>query len=178
MTVTQQIIKDSKFILEMKKILFEDCFAQLEGTFGISKSGTFESLTHLPNIKEGTENFEIRKKLEKYVTHKEESGIALKEAVVDFVKEYAFTYLNRFVAYKMMEERKILRQTISREFDSNSFKFYLADQAEDEKRWKQGNVYKAYKIFISFVDISLFPSLFIFSVVSQIKLNGIRIKFS
>ena len=148
MTNIQQIIKDSKFIPEMKKILFEDCFAQLEGTFGISKSGTFESLTHLPNIKEGTENFEIRKKLEKYVTHKEESGVAPKEAVVDFVKEYAFTYLNRFVAYKMMEERKILRQTISREFDSNSFKFYLADHAEDEKRWKQGNVYEAYKIFI------------------------------
>ena len=76
MTNTQQIIKDSKFIPEMKKILFEDCFAQLEGTFGISKSGTFESLTHLPNIKEGTENFEIRKKLEKYVNHKKESGVA------------------------------------------------------------------------------------------------------
>lgn len=148
MTNTQQIIKDSKFIPEMKKILFEDCFAQLEGTFGISKSGTFESLTNLPNIKEGTENFEIRKKLEKYVRHKKESGVAPEEAVVDFVKEYAFTYLNRFVAFKMMEGRKILRQTVSREFDSNSFKFYLADHAEDEKRWKQGNVYEAYKNFI------------------------------
>lgn len=148
MTNIQQVIKDSKFIPEMKKILFEDCFAQLEGTFGISKSGTFESLTNLPNIKEGTESFEIRKKLEKYVTHKKESGVAPKEAVVDFVKEYAFTYLNRFVAFKMMEGRKILRQTVSREFDSNSFKFYLADHAEDEKRWKQGNVYEAYKNFI------------------------------
>jgi len=148
MTNIQQIIKDSKFIPEMKKILFEDCFAQLEGTFGISKSGTFESLSNLPNIKEGTECFEIRKKLEKYVTHKKESGVAPKEAVVDFVKEYAFTYLNRFVAFKMMEGRKILRQTVSREFDSNSFKFYLADHAEDEKRWKQGNVYETYKNFI------------------------------
>ncbi len=148
MTNTQQIIKDSKFIPEMKKILFEDCFAQLEGIFGISKSGTFESLANLPNIKEGTESFEIRKKLEKYVTHKKESGVAPKEAVVDFVKEYAFTYLNRFVAFKMMEGRKILRQTVSREFDSNSFKFYLADHAEDEKRWKQGNVYETYKNFI------------------------------
>jgi len=148
MTNTQQIIKDSKFIPEMKKILFEDCFAQLEGTFGISKFGNFESLSNLPNIKEGTESFEIRKKLEKYVTHKKESGVALKEAVVNFVKEYAFTYLNRFVAFKMMEGRKILRQTVSRDFDSNSFKFYLADHAEEEKRWKQGNVYEAYKNFI------------------------------
>lgn len=148
MTNTQQIIKDSKFIPEMKKILFEDCFAQLEGTFGISKSGTFESLTHLPNIKEGTENFEIRKKLEKYVNHKKESGVASEEAIVDFIKEYAFTYLNRFVAFKMMEGRKILRQAVSREFDSNSFKFYLADHTEDERRWKQGNVYEAYKNFI------------------------------
>lgn len=148
MTNIQQIIKDSKFIPEIKKILFEDCFAQLEGTFGISKFGNFESLSNLPNIKEGTESFEIRKKVEKYVTHKKESGVAPKEAVVDFVKEYAFTYLNRFVAFKMMEERKILRQTVSREFDSNSFKFYLAEHAEEEKRWKQGNVYEAYKNFI------------------------------
>lgn len=148
MTNIQQIIKDSKFIPEMKKILFEDCFAQLEGTFGISKFGNFESLNNLPNIKEGTESFEIRKKLEKYVMHKKESGVSPKEAVVDFVKEYAFTYLNRFVAFKMMEGRKILRQTVSREFNSNSFKFYLADHAEDEKRWKQGNVYEAYKNFI------------------------------
>lgn len=148
MTNTQQIIKDSKFIPEMKKILFEDCFAQLEGTFGISKSGNFESIDNLPNIKEGTESFEIRKKLEKYVTHKKESGVAPKEAVVNFVKEYAFTYLNRFVAFKMMEARKILRQTVSREFNSNSFKFYLADHAEDEKKWKQGNVYETYKNFI------------------------------
>ena len=148
MTNTQQIIKNSKFIPEMKKILFEDCFAQLEGTFGISNSGNFETLSNLPNIKEGTKNFEIRKKLEKYVNHKKESGVAPKEAVVDFVKEYAFTYLNRFVAFKMMEGRKILRQTVSREFDSNSFKFYLADNSEDEKRWKQGNIYEAYRNFI------------------------------
>jgi len=148
MTNTQQIIKDSKFIPEIKKILFEDCFAQLEGTFGISNSGNFESLSNLPNIREGTDSFEIRKKLEKYVTHKKESGVAPEEAVVDFVKEYAFTYLNRFVAFKMMEERKILRQTVSREFESNSFKFYLADHTEDERRWKQGNMYEAYKNFI------------------------------
>ena len=148
MSDIQQIIKDSKFIPEIKKILFNDCIAQLEGTFGISKSGHFESLINLPNIKEGTEKYEIHKKLEKYIKHKRESGVNSMEALVDFVREYAFTYLNRFVAFKMMEERKILRQTVSREFDSNSFKFYMADHPEDENRWKQGNVYEAYKNFI------------------------------
>jgi hypothetical protein len=148
MSDIQQIIKDSKFIPEIKKILFNDCIAQLEGTFGISKSGKFECLSNLPNVKEGTEEHEVHKKLEKYMKHKKESGVNPREALVDFIREYAFTYLNRFVAFKMMEERKILRQTVSREFDSNSFKFYMADYPEDEKRWKQGNAYEAYKNFI------------------------------
>ncbi|MFH1290767.1 MAG: Eco57I restriction-modification methylase domain-containing protein, partial [Nanoarchaeota archaeon] len=148
MTNIQQIIKDSKFIPDIKSVLFEDCYAQLEGRYGLSKKGTFEDLGSLPNLKEGSEDYKTRKELEKFIKHKTESGTSSKESVVDFVREYAFTYVNRFVAFKMMEERKILRQTISREYESNSFKFYLADHPEDEKIWKQGKVYEAYKHFI------------------------------
>ena len=148
MTNIQQIIKDSKFIPDIKSVLFEDCYAQLEGGYGLSKKGTFEDLGSLPNLKEGSEDYKTRKELEKVIKHKTESGTSPKESVVDFVREYAFTYVNRFVAFKMMEERKILRQTISREYESNSFKFYLADHHEDEKIWKQGKVYEAYKHFI------------------------------
>ena len=101
----QQIIKDSKFIPEIKEALFEDCFAHLEGAFGLSKKGVFEAISRLPNIKEGTQDYVIRKELEHFIKRKQESDISPQEAVRDFVREYAFTCVNRFVAFKMMEER-------------------------------------------------------------------------
>ncbi|ODS32819.1 MAG: putative DNA methylase [Candidatus Scalindua rubra] len=154
MSNIQQVIKDSKFIPVIKRLLFEDCFSQLEGVYGLQKDGTFEKLENVPNLKKGTEDLITRKKLEVYVKHKMESrGLinqapTANQALLDLTREYAFTYLNRFVAFKMMEERKILRQTVSREYDSNAFKFYLADHREEEEKWKQGKVYETYRSFI------------------------------
>jgi len=147
MTNIQQIIKESKFISETKKILIEDCFSQLEGVYGLQKNGVFEDITFLPNLKEDSFGLKIRKKLEEFVEYKTETGESREEAIRNLTKEYAFTYLNRFVALKMMEERKIIKQIVSRGFNSNAFIFYLADNLEDEKLWKQGKVYQAYKNF-------------------------------
>ncbi len=149
MTNIQQIIKESKFIPEVKKILIEDCFSQLEGIYGLQRDGIFEDLSFLPNLKENSFDLRVRKKLEEFVKYKTESGESKKEIIWSFAKEYAFTYLNRFVAFKMMEmeKRKIIKQTVSRGFNSNAFIFYLADNPEDEKLWKQEKVYQAYKNF-------------------------------
>ena len=147
MTNIQQIIKESKFISEAKKNLIEDCFSQLEGIYGLLRDGVFEDISFLPNLKENSFDLRVRKKLEEFIKYRTESGESEEEAVWNFVKEYAFTYLNRFVAFKMMEERKIVKQTISRCFNSNAFIFYLADNPENEKLWKQGKVYQAYRNF-------------------------------
>lgn len=147
MTNIQQIIKESKFISEAKKILIEDCFSQLEGVYGLQKNGTVEDITFLPNLKKDSFDLKIRKKLEEFIKYRTETGESREEAIRNLAKEYAFTYLNRFVALKMMEERKIIKQIVSRGFNSNAFIFYLADNLEDEKLWKQGKVYQAYKNF-------------------------------
>ena len=147
MTNIQQIIKESKFIPEVKRILIEDCFSQLEGIYGLQKNGVFEDISFLPNLKENSFDLQVRNKLEEFIKYKAESGESKEETIWSFAKEYAFTYLNRFVAFKMMEERKIIKQTVSRGFNSNAFIFYLADNPEDEKLWKQEKVYQAYKNF-------------------------------
>ena len=54
------------------------------------------------------------------------AGLKRQEAVDKLVKEAAFTHLNRLVAFKMMEARKLIRGTLDRYQDSNAFKFYLA----------------------------------------------------
>ncbi|MCI0557127.1 MAG: BREX-1 system adenine-specific DNA-methyltransferase PglX, partial [Nitrososphaera sp.] len=63
-------------------------------------------------------------------------------AIDKLAKEVAFTHLNRFVAFKMMEARKLIRGTIDRYHDSNAFKFYLADDAhsEDLARYEAGDL--------------------------------------
>ncbi|MFA5011156.1 MAG: BREX-1 system adenine-specific DNA-methyltransferase PglX [Ignavibacteria bacterium] len=152
----QEIIKSSGFINESKAILIEDCLTQLEGTFGIKSDGSFENISSLPNLKKFLKDYEIREKLEEYFNIQVSTGKKTIEIMSSIVKEYAFTYLNRFVALKMMEERKIIKQSFSRAFESNNFKFYLADNPEIEKIWKQGKVYESYERFLNwlFTDLS------------------------
>ena len=60
------------------------------------------------------------------------------EAVEKLVKEVAFTHLNRLVAFKMLESRKLIRGIIDRYQDSNDFKMYLADHDEDYRLYQAG----------------------------------------
>lgn len=48
----------------------------------------------------------------------------------------------------MMEDRKIIRQSFSRGYDSNNFKFWLPDHPDQERLWKQGRIYFTYKNFL------------------------------
>ena len=156
MPTVQDIIKNSKFIQDSKRILIEDAVTQLEGSYGLLKNGTFENISNLPNLKEGSIDLTIRKELEQYIQIQKEAGKTNPQAFDNLVKEYAFTYLNRFVAIKMMEERKIIKQSFSRGYESNNFIFYMADHPEDEKNFKRGNAYFAYRNFVLwlFTDLS------------------------
>ena len=48
------------------------------------------------------------------------------DAVEQLVREVAFTHLNRFCAYKMMETRALIRKAVSDGLKSQRFLFYLA----------------------------------------------------
>lgn len=156
MPTVQDIIKNSKFIQDSKRILIEDAVTQLEGSYGLLKNGTFESISNLPNLKEGSVDLAVRKELEQYIKIQKDAGKTTPQAFDNLVKEYAFTYLNRFVAIKMMEERKIIKQSFSRGYESNNFIFYMADHPEDERNFKRGNAYSAYRNFVLwlFTDLS------------------------
>jgi hypothetical protein len=163
MASVQDIIKGSGFIKECKRILSADCLSQLEGTYGLLKSGKFENISLLPNLKPGSVDLNIRYQLEKYISNHIAPDVDSAQAVNLLMKEYTYTYLNRFVALKMMEERKIIRQSFTRGFESNNYKFWLADHPDQEILWRQGKVFQTYKIFL----FDLFTSL---STDEEIKL--------
>ena len=45
------------------------------------------------------------------------------------LRETAFTWLNLLVGFRLLEERKLIKQTISKLGDSNAFKFWLVEDA-------------------------------------------------
>ena len=138
------------FALAERKLLVEEARDLLEGTYRLRPDGHLAPLNQLPNLAKDLEGQETYKRLSRFLDDEVKGSLVRREAVDKLVKEVAFTHLNRLVAFKMMEARKLVRQTVSRGTDSNGFKFYLADHPEDEELWKSGEsgVDTAYRHFL------------------------------
>ena len=100
--------------------LLEDEFAeQLEGTFDILANGKIlpEAGKHLDARQRLT-----RQKLVDAIEHVKACGKKPQEAVAQYTREAAFTFLNRFVALRMLEARGMLQECVARGDQSNGFK--------------------------------------------------------
>jgi len=133
-------------VVQSRKILEEDLLDQLEGAFGIHRNGTIESEGSLSHLNE--EELDARRRAVAAVEHIEGYDIKPKDAVDQFQREVAFTHLNRLCAFKMLERRGLLDETVSRGTNSNGFKVHLAEHREDERLWRTGEEYRAYKHFL------------------------------
>jgi hypothetical protein len=91
---------------------------QLEGTYDIRLDGSIppEPGSHLDEAERLT-----RQKLVAAVEHFTSFGRTRSEAVADYLREAAFTTLNRFVALKMLEARKLVQECVSRGDQSAGF---------------------------------------------------------
>jgi hypothetical protein len=91
--------------------LEEDFTAQLAGDFDIERSGGVASKAgpHL-SARQAVQ----REKLVAAIEHKRAAGMSAAEAVTDYIRDAAFTTLNRFVALKMLEARELLQECITK----------------------------------------------------------------
>ena len=99
--------------------LLEDEFeAQLEGYFDILRDGTVapQGGPHLTP----RQAFE-RAVLVAAIERKRSAGMKPADAVADYLRDAAFTLLNRFVALKMLEARGLVQQCVSRGSDSTGY---------------------------------------------------------
>jgi hypothetical protein len=124
--------------LAARALLITETRDLLEGVYGLKADGTLAPLSRLPNLANDPEGQETYARLGHFLDDEVKGGLERREAVDKLVKEVAFTHLNRLVAFKMMEARKLIRQTVSRGKESNGFKFFLADHPDEEARWKSG----------------------------------------
>src|SRR4051794_29478749 len=102
-----------------RALLEHELGEQLEGVYDIGLDGTIaaEPGAHL----DGAQRL-VREKLVAAVEHYSALGRTQNEAVSDYLRESAFTALNRFVALKMLEARGLAQECVSRGDQSSGFK--------------------------------------------------------
>jgi hypothetical protein len=104
---------------QIRRILEDEFAEQLEGTFDILASGKIlpEAGKHLDARQRLT-----RQKLVDAIEHIKANGKKPKEAVEDYTREAAFTFLNRCVALRMLEARGMLQECVAKGDQSSGFK--------------------------------------------------------
>src|SRR5271165_346821 len=96
---------------QARKLIEEDFSLQLEGTFDVLSNCAIASNggAHLS----ARQQFQ-RDKIVAAIEHKRAAGMSAAEAVTDYVRDAAFTTLNRFVALKMLEARELVQECITK----------------------------------------------------------------
>src|SRR5438094_950418 len=113
------------FTLWARKLLTEEGRDLLQQVYGLDSSGTFRPEKQRPALANSTEAMETRRRLERLIDDEVDAGFSREFAVAKLIKEIAFTHLNRFVAFKLMEARGLIRSPLSKLHESNGFKMYL-----------------------------------------------------
>jgi hypothetical protein len=126
------IAEIQRFTLNARHELEQEASEQLEGLYGWLPDGAFASAELYPAVVQIQEARETRTRIEKYAEAENEAGYYAQTAREMLVRETAFTWLNRFVALRMMEERRLIKETINRLADSNAYKLWVADELDPE----------------------------------------------
>jgi hypothetical protein len=102
-----------------RSLLEEDFASQLEGAFDVMRGGlvALHAGSHL-SAKQAYQ----REKIVAAIEHKRASGMAASDAVVDYLRDAAFTTFNRFVALKMLEARGLVLECISKGEQSSGYR--------------------------------------------------------
>jgi hypothetical protein len=120
--------------------LLEDDFAeQLEGVYDIMADGRVSPKggAHLIGRQP-----RLRERIVAAIDHKRAAGMKPAEAVADYLRDTAFTTLNRFVALKMLEAYDLVQECISRGDASSGFNEFCG--LAPGVRFPDGSGYRLY----------------------------------
>lgn len=94
-----------------RKLLEEDFAAQLEGDFDVHRDGAVAAKAggHL-----SARQAFARERIVAAIEHKRAAGMSAAGAARDYLRDAAFTTLNRFVALKMLEARDLVQECITK----------------------------------------------------------------
>jgi hypothetical protein len=125
-------------ILKIRSLLENATREELQGRYGIYTANTtgrgtlglvVEDDARMDHLE--PDERETRRVLLDHLDVLQTDGLAANSALDAFVREAAFTWLNRFVAFKMLEARGLVREAVSRLDNSNGFKMWLAEPGNE-----------------------------------------------
>jgi len=93
-----------------RRLLEADFQEQLDGVFDVRIDGR---VAEEPGAHLDAGQRRMRRKIVAAIEHKRAGGMKPAEAVVDYLRDAAFTVLNRFVALKMLEARELVQPCVS-----------------------------------------------------------------
>jgi hypothetical protein len=157
----QEIRNKLRNVVTQCRKLLEDSISQdLEGKYGIfAKKDQVTADPNAPMTHLANEEQAARKDILDHFAHIKARGFKPKDALDQLVREIAFTHLNRFCAYKMMEAREVyvgghkFREAVSRGIKSNGFLHYLGmdGHEDDERLYATGKQDVAYRHFLDWL---------------------------
>jgi hypothetical protein len=102
-----------------RKLLEEDFAAQLEGDFDVHRDGEVAAKAgkHL-----SARQAFARERIVVAIYHKRAAGMSPAAAARDYLRDAAFTTLNRFVALKMLEARELVQECITKGEQSGGYR--------------------------------------------------------
>jgi hypothetical protein len=106
----------------IRRALEEEYTEQLDGVYDIQASGEIapESGAHL-----SARQRVVRSKVVAAIEYHRAAGLAAGESVGRFVRDAAFTTLNRFVAIKMLEARELVQAALSQAENSTGYREFI-----------------------------------------------------
>ncbi|MFH1076675.1 MAG: DNA methyltransferase [Pseudomonadota bacterium] len=168
--------KIRRMVQAARAILETEIGELLEGVFGLHRDGTMEDISLLPDIRDDEKAIKAREgfayffccfdrkpvsgvgelitfgmgvETTRHFSETESaSGSTKSDAVQKLILELTFTHLNRLVALKLMERRKVIRETVSRLTKSNGFIRYVVDVLGKTDFSQIENIDVAYQDFI------------------------------
>jgi len=101
-----------------RRLLEADFQEQLDGVFDVRIDGR---VADQPGSHLDAGQRRLRRKIVAAIEHKRAGGMKPAEAVADYLRDAAFTVLNRFVARKMLEARELVQPCVSQGESSSGF---------------------------------------------------------
>ena len=106
----------------LRTLLEDEYFEQLEGLFDVLRDGW---VAKSPGAHLSTTERVVRSKIVAAIQYPRASGLNDAEAVSRFVRDAAFTSLNRFVALKMLEARGLVQECVAAGSDSAGYREFI-----------------------------------------------------
>jgi len=144
-------------VVQCRRILEENLALQLEGVYGVHPDGTLEPLAHLHLDAVGRAD---RQAIEATLAHWSggKSGVERELAVERYVRESAFTFLNRLAALKLMEHpsRAIIQPSVGQDEQSRGFQQFTLLSPEALRAGSDVPAGSGYRLYLEllFDDLS------------------------